>query len=87
MVQLSHPYMTTGKTIDLSRQTFVSKVMTLLSNTPSMFVITLLPVQFSSVQFFPVTQSCLTLSNPVDCSTPGFPVHHQDPELTQTHVH
>ena len=50
MVQLSHPYMTTGKTIDLSRQTFVSKVMTLLSNTPSMFVITLLPVQFSSVQ-------------------------------------
>ena len=34
-----------------------------------------------------VTQSCLTLRNPMDCSTPGFPVHHQLPEFTQTHVH
>ena len=34
-----------------------------------------------------VTQSCPTLCDPVDCSTPGFPVHHQLPELTQTHVH
>ena len=34
-----------------------------------------------------VTQSCPTLWDPVDCSTPGFPVHHQLPELTQTHVH
>ena len=34
-----------------------------------------------------VTQSCPTLCNPMDCSTPGFPVHHQLPELTQTHVH
>ena len=34
-----------------------------------------------------VTQSCLTLSNPMDCSTPCFPVHHQLPELAQTHVH
>ena len=34
-----------------------------------------------------VTQSCLTLSNPMDCSTPGFPVHHQLPDLAQTHVH
>ena len=33
------------------------------------------------------TQSCLTLCNPMDCSTPGFPVHHQLPELAQTHVH
>ena len=32
-------------------------------------------------------QSCLTLLDPVDCSTPGFRVHHQLPELTQTHVH
>ena len=31
--------------------------------------------------------SCLTLCNHMDCSTPGFPVHHQLPELTQTHVH
>ena len=34
-----------------------------------------------------VVQSCLTLCNPMNCSTPGFPVHHQLLELTQTHVH
>ena len=34
-----------------------------------------------------VTQSSLTLCNLMDCSMPGFPVHHQLPELTQTHVH
>ena len=44
-------------------------------------------VIFSSVQFSSVTQSCLTLCNPMDCSTPGLPVHHQLPELAQTHVH
>ena len=43
MVQLSHPYMTTGKTIALTRWTFVSKVMSLLFNTLSRFVIALLP--------------------------------------------
>ena len=38
-------------------------------------------------QFSSVTQLCLTPCNPVDCSTPGLPVHHQLPEVTQTHVH
>ena len=38
-------------------------------------------------QFSSVTHSCLTLCDPIDCSTPGFPVHHQLPELAQTHVH
>ena len=33
------------------------------------------------------TQSCPTLCDPMDCSMPGFPVHHQLPELAQTHVH
>ena len=42
-VQLSHPYMTTGKTIDLTRQTFVGKVMSLLFNMLSRLVITFLP--------------------------------------------
>ena len=42
-VQLSHPYMTTGKTIALSRWTFVGKVMSLLFNILSMLVITFLP--------------------------------------------
>ena len=43
MVQLSHPYMTTGKTIALTRQTFVGKVMSLLFNMVSRLVITFLP--------------------------------------------
>ena len=43
LVQLSHPYMTTGKTIALTRQTFVGKVMSLLFNTMSSLVITFLP--------------------------------------------
>ena len=37
--------------------------------------------------FSSVTQSCLTLCNPTDCSMQAFPVHHQLMELTQTHVH
>ena len=41
----------------------------------------------SSVQFSSVPQSCLALWDPMDCSTPGFPVHHQLPQFTQTHVH
>ena len=43
MVQLSHPYMTTGKTIALTRQTFVGKVLSLLFNMLSRLVITFLP--------------------------------------------
>ena len=37
--------------------------------------------------FSSVAQSCLTLCDPMDCSTPGLPVHHQLPEFTQSHVH
>ena len=43
--------------------------------------------QFSSVQFSSVTQSCPTLCDPMNRSTPGLPVNHQLPEFTQTHVH
>ena len=49
-----------------------------MSHTSIMF----LPSQFSSV-----AQSCPTLCSPMDCSTPGLTVHHQPPELAQTHVH
>ena len=38
-------------------------------------------------QFSSAAQSCLTLCDPVDCSTSGLPVHHQLPEFTHTHVH
>ena len=40
-----------------------------------------------SLQFISVAKLCLTLCDLMDCSTPGFPVHHQLPELAQTHVH
>ena len=39
-----------------------------------------------SVQFSSISQSCLTLCDPMDCSMPGLPVHHQLPEFTQTRV-
>ena len=39
------------------------------------------------IQFSSVAQSCPTLWDPMNCSMPGLPVHHQLPEFTQTHVH
>ena len=47
----------------------------------------ILELIFSSVQFNSVTQSCPTLCDPMNHSTPGLPVHHQLPEITQTHIH
>ena len=41
----------------------------------------------SLLQFSSVAQLCPTLCDPMDCSTPGLPVHHQLQEFTQTHVH
>ena len=42
---------------------------------------------FLMIQFSSVTQSCTTVCDPMNCSTPGLQVHHQLPEFTQTHVH
>ena len=65
----------------------------LLAHTAPRETISLARVQCSftvsfhfSFQFSSVTQLCPTLCNTMDCSTPGFPVHHQLPELAQTHV-
>ena len=44
-------------------------------------------VYFKYTEFSSVAQSCLTLCDPMDCSKPGLPVHHQLPELAETHVH
>ena len=41
----------------------------------------------ATVQFSSVAQSCPTLCDPMNCSMPGLPVHHQLPEFTETHVH
>ena len=95
IVQLSHPYVTTGKIIALTRCTFVGKVMSLIFNMLSMLVRTFLwrnkCLLISWLQSLPwfceVAQSCLTLCNPMDCSTRGSPVHHQLLELAQIHVY
>ena len=47
----------------------------------------LLDYRYTSVQFSSVVQSCPTLCDPMNRSTPGLPVHHQLPEFTQTNVH
>ena len=44
-------------------------------------------MEYYSVQFSSVTQSCPTLCDPMNHSMPGLPVHHQLPEFTETHVH
>ena len=43
--------------------------------------------QIESMHFSSVTQSCPTLCDPMECNTPGLPVHHQLPEFIQTHIH
>ena len=56
-----------------------------IQEAPGFLVIVFVPM--FSVQFSSVAQSCLTLWDPMNRSTPGLPVHHQLPEFTQTHVH
>ena len=58
-------------------------------NFPFLYLVVLLlwDTQRFQLQFSSVTQSCPTLCDPMDCSTPGFSVHHQLSELAQTHVH
>ena len=58
MVQLSHPYMTTGKTIALTRQTFVGKVISLLFNMLSRFVIAFLSRKQASFNFMATVTTC-----------------------------
>ena len=62
VVQLSHPYMTTGKTIALRRWTFVGKVKSPLFN------------RLSATATAKLLQSCLTLCDPIDGSPPGSPI-------------
>ena len=85
IVQLSHPYMTTGKTIALTRQTFVDKVMSLFLNMLSRLVITFLllgggQLVFPGFSFSMAAaaakslKSCPTLCDPIDGSPPGSPI-------------
>ena len=85
IVQLSYPYMTTGKTTALTRQTFVGKVLSLLFNMLSRLVIIFLPrckhlfnfmatISICSDLAAKLLQSCLTLCDPIDGSPPGSPI-------------
>jgi len=82
IVQLSHPYMTTGKTIALTRRTFVDKVMSLLLNMLTRLVITFLPRSkclliswVRSPSAVILDTSCLILCNLADYSPLGYSVH------------
>jgi len=69
------------KTLDISLDSKEIKPVNSKGNQPWIFI------GWTDAQFISVAQSCPTLCDPMNCSMPGFPVHHQLPELTQTHVH
>ena len=73
IVQLLHPYMTTGKTIALTRQAFVSKLMSLLFNMLSWVVITFLP-RSKHLNFMASVTICSDFGAPQKCSLPLFPL-------------
>ena len=75
-----------GHSTSSSSSHYVSLIFLFLCQVQWVFL-KLLSTTYVSVQFSSVTQSCLTLCNRMDCSTPGFPVHHQLLEPAQTHVH
>ena len=54
---------------------------------PVVLLFWMVSCKLNSVQFSSAAQSCLTLCDPINHSTPGLPVHHQLLEFTQTHVH
>ena len=80
------PSLTVCKKAPIVLNLLVSLLIPLFITNLSPLPIPILPI-FSSVQFSSVAQSCLTLCNPMNHSTPGLPVHHQLSEFTQTHIH
>ena len=62
-----------------------SKSKTLYFIYVALLILQQLQEMLKMVQFRSVALSCLTICDPIDCSTPGFPVHHQLPEPIQTH--
>ena len=75
IVQLSHLYMTTGKTIALTWGTFVGKVMSLLFNMLSGLVITFLPMSTHTHTHRSLSVVADSFLDPMDCSPPGSSVH------------
>ena len=62
-------------------------IITFLSRSKNLLISWLGSLSAVIFQFSSVSQSCPTLCDPMNHSTPGLPVHHQLPESTQTHVH
>ena len=77
----------TGSRLMLFLQYFQGYLKMFINSICNFMVLWNTVIFFSSVQFSSVTQSCLTLCNTMNRSTPGLSVHHQLPEPTQTHVH
>ena len=75
------------KALDKIHHPFMIKTLQKMGIEGSYFNIVKAIYDKPTVQFSSVSQSCPTLCNPMNRSTPGFPVHHQIPEFTQTHVH
>ena len=76
MVQISHPYMTTGKSIALTIQTFVSKVLSILFNTLSRFVIAFLPRSKCLLILWLQSLNCVEEANCTCLNTSKFPYTH-----------
>ena len=66
---------------------FIPKISLFIWNSNFIGNPVVLHAKHRKIQFSSVAQSCLTLCVPMDCRAPGFPVHHQLPELPQSHVH
>ena len=75
MVKISHPYMTTGKTIALARQNFVSKVMSLLFNMLSRLIIAFLPRSKHLLISWLQSPSIVILEPPQNKVSHGFPIY------------
>ena len=88
MVQFSHQYMTTGKAFhSLNTIALLLLYYRRYSDFPRLFIVIFLFQVLIQDQFSSITQSCPTLCDPMNRSTPGLPVHHQLLELAQIHVH
>ena len=66
---------------------FLMQLTIILPCDPAISLLGIYPKESKTYQLSSVPQSYPTLCDPTDCSTPGFPVHYQLPELAQTHVH